>query len=62
MYFMYVPQSGESEEKKEKVFDDLLCEEQLKNVNCLVMCDFNGYVRTFANPYGGLHGGFGWKQ
>ena len=56
---VYRPQTGRSEKKKEKFFDDLASELQLRNDNCFVKGDFNSHIGTLAN---GVHGGFGWGQ
>ena len=56
---VYVPQSGRSEEEKEKFYKDLTAEVQSRHGICFVLGDFNGHVGRSSVGYDGIHGGFG---
>ena len=59
---VYAPQSGRSEEEKEKFYEDLTAEVQSRHGICFVLGDFNGHVGRFSLGYDGIHGGFGWGE
>ena len=56
---VYAPQSGRSEEEKEKFYEDLTAEVQSRHGICFVFGDFNGHVGRSSLGYDGIHGGFG---
>ena len=59
---VYAPQSGRSEEEKEKFYEDLTAEVQSRHGICFVLEDFNGHVGRSSLGYDGIHGGFGWGK
>ena len=59
---VYEPQSGRSEEEKDKFFEDLTAEVQSRHGICFVLGDFNGHVGRSSLGYDGIHGGFGWDE
>ena len=59
---VYAPQSGWSEEEKEKFYEDLTAEVQSRHGISFVLGDFNGHVGRSSLGYDGLHGGFGWGE
>ena len=54
---VYAPQSGRSEEEKEKFYEDLTAEVQSRHDLRFVLGDFNGHVRRSSLGYDGIHGG-----
>ena len=58
---VYAPQSGRSEEEKEKFYEveDLTAEVQSRHGICFVLGDFNAHVGRSSLGYDGIHGGFG---
>ena len=56
---VYAPQSGRSEEEKEKFHEDLTAEVQSRHGICFVLVDFDGHVGRSSLGYDGIHGGFG---
>ena len=61
---VYAPQSGRSEEEKEKFYkvEDLTAEVQSRHGICFVSGDFNAHVGRSSLGYDGIHGGFGWGE
>ena len=61
---VYAPQSGRSEEEKEKFYEveDLTAEVQSRHGVCFVLGDFNAHVGRSSLGYDGIHGGFGWGE
>ena len=59
---VYAPQSGRSEEEKDKFYEDLTAEVQSRHGICFVLGDFNGHVVRSSLGYDGIHGGFGWGE
>ena len=59
--FVYRPQS-ERNKKKEKFYDDLMAEVQLRKGKCFVLGDFNGLVKSSTYENDGVHCGFGWGK
>ena len=59
---VYAPQSGRSEEEKEKFYEDLTAKVQSRHGICFVLGDFNGHVGRSSLGYIGIHGGFGWGE
>ena len=59
---VYAPQSGRSEEEKEKFYEDLTAEVQSRHGICFVLGDFNGQCGRSSLGYDGIHGGFGWGE
>ena len=57
-----VPQSGRSEEEKEKFYEDLTAEVQSRHGICFVLGGFNGHVGRPSLGYDGIYGGFGWGE
>ena len=56
---VYAPQSGRSEGKKEKFYEDLTAEVQSRHGICFVLGDFNGHVGRSSLGNDRIHGGFG---
>ena len=56
---VYAPQS---EEEKEKFYEDLTAEVQSRHGIRFVLGDFNGHVGRSCLGYDGIHRGFGWGE
>ena len=50
---VYRPQSGRSEEDENYFYDDVSAEVYSKNVNCIVLGNFNGHVGNAIDEYEG---------
>ena len=59
---VYAPQSGRSEEEKEKFYKSLIAKVQSRHGICFVLGDFSGHVRRSSLGCDGIRGGFGWGE
>ena len=59
---VYAPQSGRSEEEKEKFYENLTAEVHSRHCICFVLGDFNGHFGISSLGYDGIHCGFGWGE